>query len=257
MRLNVVGVSNSRFLPLLVALLTRSDEFHSLKKTLSPCNSSQRLSRKIWVDLPEPSSPSTAIRRPGKFNSAKVFVMLSIQNKRTPDENNVFPYNMMANAEIVSANVCSHTPAQYKSAARPNTGMDKDTPGRDRRTDPELGHRDKLPEAAAEEAGSCRNRCFEECDPQGRRDGLCQNSELADTGWWQPATLPPRNKNCQNRETSRLGRRRFSSAPAWCRFPGHSPEWPRPAASPALERRKLWYYPVPVLHPAASESHIH
>jgi hypothetical protein len=45
MRLKVVGESSSRFLPLLVAFLTSVEEFHSLKKTFSPCNSSQRLSR--------------------------------------------------------------------------------------------------------------------------------------------------------------------------------------------------------------------
>src|ERR1051326_1795787 len=74
MRLKVVGVRSSRFFPLLVALFTRSEEFHSLKKILSPCSSSHRLRRWIWVDLPDPSSPSTAISRPGKFSSANVFI---------------------------------------------------------------------------------------------------------------------------------------------------------------------------------------
>ena len=41
----VVGVSRFCFLPLLVALLTSADEFHSLKKTLNPRISNQRLRR--------------------------------------------------------------------------------------------------------------------------------------------------------------------------------------------------------------------
>ena len=41
----VVGVSKFCFLPLLVALLTSADEFHSLKKTLNPRISNQRLRR--------------------------------------------------------------------------------------------------------------------------------------------------------------------------------------------------------------------
>ena len=44
-RLKVVGESSSRFLPLLVAFLMTSVKIHWLKKTFSPCNSSQRLSK--------------------------------------------------------------------------------------------------------------------------------------------------------------------------------------------------------------------
>jgi len=75
----VVGVSNWRFLPLLVAVFTSSDEFHSLKNTLSSWSSSQRFSSRIWVDFPEPSNPSTAINRPGKPSSANVFVIGAVR----------------------------------------------------------------------------------------------------------------------------------------------------------------------------------
>jgi hypothetical protein len=54
--------------------LTSSEEFHSLKKTFSPCSSSHRFSRYICVDFPDPSNPSTAISRPGNPNSANVFI---------------------------------------------------------------------------------------------------------------------------------------------------------------------------------------
>src|ERR1700677_2832670 len=78
MRLKVVGERSSRFFPLLVAFLTSVEEFHSLKKTFNPWSSSQRFRRYIWVDLPEPSSPSTAIKRPGNPNSANVFIALPV-----------------------------------------------------------------------------------------------------------------------------------------------------------------------------------
>src|SRR3954468_2956613 len=81
MRLNVVGVSSCRFFPLLVADFTSSEEFHSLKKTLRPCTSSHFLSKWICVDLPEPSSPSTAMSRPGKLSSANVFRCIAIVAK--------------------------------------------------------------------------------------------------------------------------------------------------------------------------------
>jgi hypothetical protein len=42
-RLKVVGVRRFFFLPRLVACRTRSEEFHSVKKTFTPRASSQRL----------------------------------------------------------------------------------------------------------------------------------------------------------------------------------------------------------------------
>src|SRR2546422_9853825 len=61
---NVVGVKSCRFFPFRVALRTMAEEFHSVKNTLYPSSSSQRLSKYTWVDLPEPSSPSTATSFP-------------------------------------------------------------------------------------------------------------------------------------------------------------------------------------------------
>src|SRR5262245_35066895 len=56
-----------------------------------PSSSSQRLSRYIWVDLPDPSSPSTAISRPGNLSSAKVFIACQ-RIKPTTVQDNVFQY---------------------------------------------------------------------------------------------------------------------------------------------------------------------
>src|SRR5690349_12081631 len=64
-RLKEVGVNISFFLPRRVVSLTKGDEFHSLKATAKPRSRNHCERRAIWVDLPEPSIPSTIINRPG------------------------------------------------------------------------------------------------------------------------------------------------------------------------------------------------
>jgi hypothetical protein len=66
MRLNVVGRNISFLLPRRVVSLTRGEEFHSLKATAYPRERSQWLNNDIWVDLPEPSMPSTTMSLPRK-----------------------------------------------------------------------------------------------------------------------------------------------------------------------------------------------
>jgi exopolyphosphatase/guanosine-5'-triphosphate,3'-diphosphate pyrophosphatase len=61
-----VGLNISFLLPRRVVSLTRGEEFHSLKATAYPRERSQWLSSDIWVDLPEPSMPSTTISLPRK-----------------------------------------------------------------------------------------------------------------------------------------------------------------------------------------------
>src|SRR5229473_4654399 len=65
-KLNVVGVNIFFFLPRCMVSWTRGEEFHSLNATAISCERSQWLSRDIWVDLPEPSMPSTTISFPLK-----------------------------------------------------------------------------------------------------------------------------------------------------------------------------------------------
>src|SRR5207302_1426776 len=62
---NVVGVSNRRCFPRLVADFTSGEEFHSVKCSRYPPISSQRLSKYSCVLLPDPSVPSTTINAPG------------------------------------------------------------------------------------------------------------------------------------------------------------------------------------------------
>src|SRR5919108_2781929 len=64
-RLNVIGVSAFFFLPSFVAALTSADEFHSVTNTRCPSAVSHLASRSSWVDLPEPSIPSTTNSLPG------------------------------------------------------------------------------------------------------------------------------------------------------------------------------------------------
>src|ERR1039457_5566016 len=64
MRLKVVGVNISFFLPRRVVSRTSGEEFHSLKPTAKPCERSQWLKRESWVDFPEPSMPSTTMSLP-------------------------------------------------------------------------------------------------------------------------------------------------------------------------------------------------
>src|SRR5271170_4680077 len=63
--LKVVGVSRLRFFPRRIVSLTRSEEFHSVKKTRYPPKESHLRSNWAWVDFPEPSRPSKTTRRPG------------------------------------------------------------------------------------------------------------------------------------------------------------------------------------------------
>src|SRR5580700_9273561 len=64
MRLNVVGVNISFFLPRRVVSCTSGEEFHSLNATANPLERSHRLKSEICVLLPEPSIPSTTISLP-------------------------------------------------------------------------------------------------------------------------------------------------------------------------------------------------
>src|SRR5256714_2201661 len=64
-RLNVIGVSAFFFLPVLVAALTRADEFHSVTKTRCPSALNHFASSPSCVVLPEPSIPSTTKSLPG------------------------------------------------------------------------------------------------------------------------------------------------------------------------------------------------
>src|SRR5215471_7031036 len=63
-KLKVVGVSLPFFFPFDVISLTNSDEFHSVKKTRRPLDISHFSSRRICVDLPDPSIPSTTTSLP-------------------------------------------------------------------------------------------------------------------------------------------------------------------------------------------------
>ena len=56
-RLNVIGVSAFFFLPVLVAALTRADEFHSVTNTRCPSALSHFASSPSWVVFPDPSIP--------------------------------------------------------------------------------------------------------------------------------------------------------------------------------------------------------
>src|SRR5215469_6436333 len=60
----VVGVSLPFFFPFEVISFTNSDEFHSVKKTCMPLDISHFSSRRICVDLPDPSIPSTTTSLP-------------------------------------------------------------------------------------------------------------------------------------------------------------------------------------------------
>src|SRR5881275_1687134 len=64
-RLNVIGVSAFFFLPVLVAALTRADEFHSVTKTRCPSALNHFASSASCVVLPDPSIPSTTNSLPG------------------------------------------------------------------------------------------------------------------------------------------------------------------------------------------------
>src|SRR4029079_3740275 len=64
-RLKVIGVSAFFFLPVLVAALTRADEFHSVTKTRWPSAISHFASSASCVVLPDPSMPSTTNSFPG------------------------------------------------------------------------------------------------------------------------------------------------------------------------------------------------
>src|SRR5882672_426919 len=64
-RLNVIGVRAFFFLPVFVAALTRTDEFHSVTNTRWPSALSHFASRPSWVVFPEPSIPSTTNSLPG------------------------------------------------------------------------------------------------------------------------------------------------------------------------------------------------
>src|SRR5919107_2132216 len=79
-RLNVIGVSEFFFLPVLVAALTRADEFHSVTRTGRPAALSHFASSASCVVFPEPSIPSTTNSFPGYscgvvrlFNIVRVF----------------------------------------------------------------------------------------------------------------------------------------------------------------------------------------
>src|SRR4051812_48023589 len=64
-RLKVIGVSAFFFFPVLVAALTRADEFHSVTNTRCPSAISHFASSPSCVVLPDPSIPSTTKSFPG------------------------------------------------------------------------------------------------------------------------------------------------------------------------------------------------
>src|SRR3954468_21940603 len=64
-KLNVIGVSAFFFLPVFVAALTRTDEFHSVTNTRCPSAVSHFASSPSCVVFPEPSMPSTTNSFPG------------------------------------------------------------------------------------------------------------------------------------------------------------------------------------------------
>src|SRR5215471_18900425 len=64
-RLNVIGVSAFFFLPVLVAALTRADEFHSVTKTRCPSALNHLARSPSCVVFPDPSIPSTTNSLPG------------------------------------------------------------------------------------------------------------------------------------------------------------------------------------------------
>src|SRR5438552_10425212 len=64
-KLKVLGVSAFFFFPVLVAALTRADEFHSVTKTRWPPALSHFASSPSWVVFPDPSMPSTTNSLPG------------------------------------------------------------------------------------------------------------------------------------------------------------------------------------------------
>src|SRR5438094_7534949 len=64
-RLNVIGVRAFFFLPVLVAALTRADEFHSVTNTRCPAAISHFASSPNCVVFPDPSMPSTTNSFPG------------------------------------------------------------------------------------------------------------------------------------------------------------------------------------------------
>src|SRR5688572_21087769 len=64
-RLNVIGVSAFFFFPVLVAALTRADEFHSVTKTRCPSALNHFDSSDSCVVFPDPSIPSTTNSFPG------------------------------------------------------------------------------------------------------------------------------------------------------------------------------------------------
>src|SRR5262245_25130143 len=64
-RLNVIGVSAFFFLPVFVAALTSTDEFHSVTNTRCPSAVSHFASSPSCVVFPDPSMPSTTNSFPG------------------------------------------------------------------------------------------------------------------------------------------------------------------------------------------------
>src|SRR5580765_6375039 len=82
MRLKEVGVNISFFFPRRVVSRTRGDEFHSLKATAKPRSRSHCESNASWVDLPEPSMPSTTINRPGPRFGRKKGTKVPYYNER-------------------------------------------------------------------------------------------------------------------------------------------------------------------------------
>ena len=65
-RAKVAGVRARSCLAFLTVSESRSEEFQLVRTTFSPWDSSCSLSSSSCVDFPEPSRPSTAMRRPGK-----------------------------------------------------------------------------------------------------------------------------------------------------------------------------------------------
>src|SRR5262245_11697443 len=77
----------SFFLPRFIDRRTSADEFHSVKKTLYPCETSQRLMSASCVDLPDPSIPSTTISLPGYgCGSVSIRLFLDLEFDVDPEQ---------------------------------------------------------------------------------------------------------------------------------------------------------------------------
>src|ERR1035438_8530098 len=100
MRLKVVGVNISFFLPRRVVSRTSGEEFHSLKATAKPCERSQWLKRESWVDFPEPSMPSTTMSLPRYRFGTKSDIYVCCRRPFYPDADEDQPFAPLRDAKM-------------------------------------------------------------------------------------------------------------------------------------------------------------